>query len=305
MNDNWFDEPYVHVEEPPIKAKNRLKLKSEVSGAQIAAIVMAAVAMVSSLAVLVIVVVFPPKSTTTYINSSKTASIEPAAPEPLFHEPVDLGSLIAQVRAATVTVYCGQYSGSGWGISLEDSPESAKDDDYPFEIVTNQHVVEDCIDGGDIEISIGTDSERFKAYLWSVDDSFYKEANGRADLALLMTDVEVAQLETAQDKPEAGIWVMAVGSPGTSLLDLSKGHVTTGVVSNVSQDTWLIVTDAAINNGNSGGPLVNSLGQVIGTNTWGDDLSESDNISYAIGLPVLCDALIACDAGDSLLWGDE
>lgn len=224
--------------------------------------------------------------------------------EPLYHEPDDLGAMIQDVRDSTVTVYCGNSTGSGWGIDLGDDPESTDDDEFPYEIVTNHHVVEECLDGEPISISIGTDATKYDVYLWSYDDSFYTTSSGWADLALLVTDIEVPQLPVADIPPLPGQWVMAVGSPGTSILDLSKGHVTTGVVSNISSENWLIVTDAAVNKGNSGGPLVNSAGEVIGTNTWGENLSETDNIAYAIGVPVLCEEIVLCTRGDTMLWDD-
>lgn len=243
------------------------------------------------------------------VNSSKapagTASNDTnQAAEPLYHEPDDLGAMIQDVRDSTVTVYCGNSTGSGWGIELDDDPDSTEDDDFPYEIVTNHHVVEECLDGEPISISIGTDPTEYDVNLWSYDDSFYTSSNGWADLALLVTDVEVPQLPVANTPPLPGQWVMAVGSPGTSILDLSKGHVTTGVVSNISSENWLIVTDAAVNRGNSGGPLVNSAGEVIGTNTWGENLSEIDNIAYAIGVPVLCDEIVLCARGAPALWDD-
>ena len=243
------------------------------------------------------------------VNSSKATPSSDSdnsnqAAEPLYHEPENLGDMIQDVRDSTVTVYCGNFTGSGWGIDLGDDPESTEDDEFPYEIVTNHHVVEECLDGEPISISIGTDPTQYDVNLWSYDDSFYTTSSGWADLALLVTDVELPQLPIADSPPLPGQWVMAVGSPGTSILDLSKGHVTTGVVSNVSNENWLIVTDAAVNRGNSGGPLVNSSGEVIGTNTWGENLSETDNIAYAIGLPVLCDEIVLCTRGDTMLWGD-
>ncbi len=239
------------------------------------------------------------------VASTAQANSEDEIGETLYREPPALGELIQTVRDSTVTVFCGNFSGSGWGIDLGDDPDSSEDDKYPYEIVTNHHVIEECLNGEKIEISIGTDPTKYSAYLWSFDDSFYTTSNGWADLALLVTDIEVRQLPVADSAPKPGQWVMAVGSPGTSLLDLSKGHVTTGVVSNLSDENWLIVTDAAVNKGNSGGPLVNSAGQVIGTNTWGDNVAESDNIAYAIGVPVLCDQIVMCSAGDTMLWGQD
>ena len=310
----WDDDPYSFLDDKPApagkpskvrKTRDRSIMRSEASGLQIATLIISVLALVAGLGAAGIALLNPAKSTTTYITTTKPSTVEAAAPEPLYHEPVDLGSLVEQVRAATVTVYCGNSSGSGWGISLGDDPDTTDDDKYPYEIVTNQHVIEECIGGETIEISLGTETTRYEAFLWSFDASVYNDANGRADLALLVTDVEVSQLEASPTRPQSGIWVMAVGSPGTSLLDLSKGHVTTGVVSNVSTDSWLIVTDAAINHGNSGGPLVNSLGQVIGTNTWIDDQAQTDNISYAIGVPVLCDKLLSCDASTAFNWSDD
>lgn len=225
--------------------------------------------------------------------------------ESLYREPRALGDLIQTVRDSTVTVFCGNFSGSGWGIDLGDDPDSSEDDAFPYEIVTNHHVVEECLNGETIEISLGTNPEKYVAKLWSFDDSFYTTSNGWADLALLVTDIEVKQLPVASAPPKPGQWVMAVGSPGTSMLDLSKGHVTTGVVSNLSDENWLIVTDAAVNKGNSGGPLVNSAGQVVGTNTWGENVAEADNIAYAIGVPVLCEELVLCSSGDPMLWGQD
>lgn len=75
-----------------------------------------------------------------------------------------------------------------------------------------------------------------------------------------------------------GEWVIAIGNPYGLFEINSKPTVTVGVVSAVDRDFGrqsndrvyqdMIQTDAAINQGNSGGPLVNSLGEVIGMNTF-------------------------------------
>jgi S1-C subfamily serine protease len=44
------------------------------------------------------------------------------------------------------------------------------------------------------------------------------------------------------------------------------------------------------------GPLLNARGEVIGTNTWGDDTAVSENNGYAIGIPTLCLRFISCEA---------
>ena len=142
-----------------------------------------------------------------------------------------------------------QVSGSGFIIS---------EDGY---IVTNNHVIEDASalyvvlsDGTELEAEI-------------VNRDIY------ADLAVLKVEgamPAVAPLGSSEDlKP--GETVIAIGSP----LGTFRNSVTVGVVSATGRtlDTGegynmenLIQTDAAINSGNSGGPLVNLAGEVIGVN---------------------------------------
>ncbi len=206
----------------------------------------------------------------------------------LYFQPKNMEAMIEKIRKSSVTIYCGSSSGSGWFMDLTDSIEDSSDDAYPFEIVTNEHVISDCDYEEPIYFTTSNRNEKLVAYLYNFD---YEN-----DLALLITDVEFPALETVsqQSGPKIGHWVMAVGSPvGDFNLD---GSVTTGRITNL--DGYVIATDAAINFGNSGGPLVNSLGQVLGTNSWGEDFSLADNIAYAQGIPALCIEIINCDPSD-------
>jgi serine protease Do len=126
-------------------------------------------------------------------------------------------------------------------------------------IVTNNHV----IDGAD-EISVTlTDNTTLKAKLVGKDE--------RVDLALLKVETD-HPLKAVQfgdsDTARVGDWVLAIGNP----FGLG-GSVTAGIVSARGRDIRqgpyddFIQTDAAINRGNSGGPLFNMDGQVIGINT--------------------------------------
>lgn len=94
------------------------------------------------------------------------------------------------------------------------------------------------------------------------------------------------------DEVIIGEWVIALGNP-FGLFDInSEPIVTVGVVSALGQDFGrqadrrvyldMIQTDAAINSGNSGGPLVNANGEIIGINTW--IISGSESMSANIGL---------------------
>jgi 2-alkenal reductase len=86
------------------------------------------------------------------------------------------------------------------------------------------------------------------------------------------------------DALQPGARVIAIGSP----LGRFQNSVTTGIVSalnrQVSTLTGLIQTDAPINQGNSGGPLLNSAGQVVGINTLvvRGDMSDAEGLGFAV-----------------------
>ncbi|MFQ5648836.1 MAG: S1C family serine protease [bacterium] len=93
-----------------------------------------------------------------------------------------------------------------------------------------------------------------------------------------------------------GEWVIALGNPFGLFEINAKPTVTVGVVSAVDRDFGrqrndrvyqdMIQTDAAINQGNSGGPLVNSLGQVIGMNTFIYTGGNYSNGSIGLGFAI-------------------
>lgn len=224
----------------------------------------------------------------TYVLSNSYES--PGARQDLYSQPSDLEALVTRVRQATVTVYCGGGSGSGWGLDLEGSGDIAAE---KYEIVTNYHVIQDCIASGKVQFSAGQAGENFVATISGYEGE-------KSDIALLNTAHEVQTLAPAPKRPGIGNWVMAVGSPASfaTKSGLLLGNVTFGRVTNLFGT--MVVTDAAINHGNSGGPLVNSRGEVVGTDTWIELKDEVDNIAYAQGTPVLCEKIVDCPS--EMLW---
>jgi serine protease Do len=127
-------------------------------------------------------------------------------------------------------------------------------------IITNDHVVDNAA-----RITVKLDSgEEYQARIVGTDNE--------TDLAVLKIDAgHDLPFVTLGDsnKAEVGDWVLAIGSP----FGLEK-TVTAGIISQTQRQTpyatsfqRFIQTDAAINRGNSGGPLVNMDGEVIGINS--------------------------------------
>ena len=123
-------------------------------------------------------------------------------------------------------------------------------------VLTNAHVVE----GAD-EITVTLQDKReFKAKLLGAD--------GRTDVALLK--IEATGLAPARigdsSRLRVGEWVIAIGSPFGL-----ENTVTAGIVSAKGRETGeylpFIQTDVAVNPGNSGGPLINMRGEVVGINS--------------------------------------
>ena len=125
-------------------------------------------------------------------------------------------------------------------------------------ILTNHHVVRDATD---ITVHL-TDKREFKAKVLGSDE--------KTDIAVVK--VEATDLPTVKlgksSKVKVGEWVAAIGAPFGL-----ENTVTSGIVSAKSRDlpddqfVPFIQTDAAVNPGNSGGPLFNMAGEVIGINS--------------------------------------
>lgn len=140
-------------------------------------------------------------------------------------------------------------------------------------IITNNHVIARAT-----RITVKMDSgEEYPAVVVGTDEE--------TDIAVLKIKSEKALPFVKlgdSDKPEVGDWVLALGSP----FGLQK-TVTAGIISQKGRESpglsvfrKFIQTDAAINQGNSGGPLVNMDGEVIGVNS---QIATSNGASNGIG----------------------
>lgn len=123
-------------------------------------------------------------------------------------------------------------------------------------VLTNAHVV----DGADDVYVTLTDKREYKAKIIGVDK--------RTDVAVVKIEGNNLPRLTIGDpnKLRVGEWVIAIGSPFGL-----ENTVTAGIISAKARDTGdylpLIQTDVAVNPGNSGGPLINMRGEVVGINS--------------------------------------
>ncbi|MDC0145704.1 trypsin-like peptidase domain-containing protein [bacterium] len=156
-------------------------------------------------------------------------------------------------------------------------------------VITNTHVVKNA---NKIFVTL-TGGKKFEAKLIGSDDL--------TDIALLKVDsnqlLPVSNLGNSNNL-NIGQWVIALGNP-LGLFDLSyQPTATIGIISGLNIDFGIkensyvykdmIQTDASINEGNSGGPLINIFGEVIGINTFIMTVSniKQGSIGIAFSIPI-------------------
>ena len=153
-------------------------------------------------------------------------------------------------------------------------------------IITNAHVVyQDKYGGKAVNVTILlSDQKEHKADIVGYD--------AQSDVAVLKVQTDGNELTPAEfgdsDALQVGDYAVAIGNPLT--FDLF-GTLTVGYISGVDREISvneqvipLIQTDAAINSGNSGGPLINDLGQVVGINSMKLSNSYSSSAASIEGL---------------------
>ena len=184
-----------------------------------------------------------------------------------------------------------RYAGNGTGFIFD------IDDDGNYWILTNSHVLgfDDMSFAGknraptmvSYDVSIATAHERAAEIL----TVFEHVEHDAAIVVVSKTLEEVSSLSVSHGEVEVGETVYAMGHP--------RGHsyyFTKGIVS--SLDGEVIGIDAAINRGNSGGPLVNGRGEVIGVNTFKDEDGEALGFALNIGALRNLSEYVAVDITD-------
>ena len=207
------------------------------------------------------------------IRSPESVENRPAEDE----NALSLQEIYKKVYPSVASISCVHQSGTSTGTGIVMST-----DGY---VITNYHVIENA---QQIYVLLG-DADEYTASLVGGDET--------SDIAVLK--VEATNLVPAEfgdsDILRVGDAVVAIGDPLGSEL---RGTMTDGIISAINRDLnlsgrqmTLIQTNAALNSGNSGGPLINCYGQVIGINTmkmsnYSSTSSTVEGLGFAIPITV-------------------
>lgn len=195
------------------------------------------------------------------------------ANQSLFEQPRNLDEFVKQVTAASYEISCEDSAGSGWGYR---TVEDGKTYEY---VITNFHVVKFCIVNQTARVTRPdgvTAPSKIMAY--KNVDATPGDWQQEVDFAVLKFPVKLDAPLTkiAKDQPR-GSWVMMSSFPG--LVEYFSEHqIVTGIISGKTEQ-WGYTTTAGANPGSSGGVIVNSRGEVVGTlyATWSPQ--ERDAVS--------------------------
>jgi len=201
--------------------------------------------------------------------------------------PKDLVALTPKVSPSVVTVLCSDGSGTGWSIDAK-LTSSMTSSGYRSLVITNHHVVEDCISSKQLTLVLPS-QQRVSGVLWA-----WSEAD---DTAGILTSTVIPPLQWRGATPQQGWWVGVFGSP----LGF-PGVLTTGIVSSVNVSKKTLTTTAPLNPGNSGGPVFDRQGRVIGLAT--AKYRDSEGFGIVHGTPLLCNRILNCSDANQVWVAD-
>ena len=215
----------------------------------------------------------------------------------LFNSPSNLGELKDLLEKGIADIFCQNYGGTGWGLLVENE----------VLLVTNYHVIEECVKNST------NATFRLSGDLNTQNTGRILGIDPEKDLALLSisgpTSSSLKPLP-ASTQFEGLHWVLVVGFPAspdgryedtrTWEPTWSSGKVQRAGITDshdfdgyISGSMDVIYVDAAINSGNSGGPLINAAGAVIGIISGG--YVEQEGFNFAIEASELCHRLLNCN----------
>jgi S1-C subfamily serine protease len=192
--------------------------------------------------------------------------------------PRSISQMIETVQSSTVTVFCelGKEKfkqGTGWAIDLPNGVEK----DFQTSLITNHHVIEACIgkEGSLTVALLFEDPVKTKIIKWDEEN----------DLALLAADLDIPPLGLSEYEPWPGYWNMVLGSA-----DSYEGSVSFGTILNTTTNQLLLTNN--VSKGNSGGPVVDNEGNVVGVVTF---IAKEEQYNVAMSLNAFCAKILTCE----------
>jgi hypothetical protein len=152
-------------------------------------------------------------------------------------------------------------------------------------LITNHHVIEPCLSNKQVTLVLN-DQKRVPGTIWA-----WSEAD---DTAGITTTTSIPPLNWRGALPQQGWWLGVYGSP----LGF-PGVLTTGIVSSVNSTKKTLTTTAPLNPGNSGGPVFDREGRVVGLAT--AKYIDSEGFGIVHGTPLLCNKIINC-SDPNMIW---
>jgi putative serine protease PepD len=181
----------------------------------------------------------------------------------------DVAALAKDIRPSVFTIEAGGLLGTGFVARTADGSST---------LITNFHVVAEVWDSGGRTVSVVQKDRTYSGRI--------VEVNRADDLAAIRVDRVLPAIDLRRRLPVVGTAVLVFGSP-----EGLEGTVTTGIVSAI-RDGY-IQFSAPVSPGNSGGPVVDSLGRVIGVTESKIVEQGAEGLSFAIPSDRVC-TVVSC-----------
>jgi putative serine protease PepD len=186
----------------------------------------------------------------------------------------DAREILAATDASVFTIVTPFGSGSGW--VLESTSRRSR-------LITNFHVIEDVWSQGESAVSVERDDDSWGGEI--------VDADSDSDLAIIEVREEFDPLPLNTEALSPGDPIYVIGSP------LGLEHsVSEGIVSSYREldDLEWLQIDASVSPGNSGGPVIDDQGNVVGVTDWKVVADGAEGLSFAIPIERVCTALAVC-----------
>ena len=216
-------------------------------------------------------------------------SYAPRSENNLYAPPPDLENFIGDMSTSLVQISCqyGDLVDRGTGFAIDLSSSVDLDDNYETHVVSNSHVVEECLaSDGTVSMKAGPDYElNVQSQLIDIDVD--------NDLVLFQISMGMPAVKISEYFSNPGEWNMVIGNPASWTGKILSNATTFGHTVAV-ETKQLNYTSAVINSGNSGGPLINSRGELIGITSYAVASTEDGVHNVALDAELLCEKIISC-----------